>query len=95
MNITDNEGNPYEIQDGDEIKIQVRNTYNRDEGLLFDGIITDVQESSVVWWIQPDQTANADPEIQYYWDAQITVSNGDVFTFIPISKFNILDEVTL
>ena len=31
----------------------------------------------------------------YYWDAQVEFSNGDIFSFIPVSKFKLISEVTM
>lgn len=86
--------NAYKIQSGDIVKCQVRPGVNTEE-LLFEGNLDLQLDGSVLWHITPSDTANADPNTEYYWDAQITLSNGDVFTFIPASRFKILDEVTL
>lgn len=31
----------------------------------------------------------------YYWDAQVEYTNGDVFTFVEVSRFTLLPEITL
>lgn len=31
----------------------------------------------------------------YYWDAQVEYANGDVFTFVEVSRFTLLPEITL
>ena len=61
--------------------------------LLFDGRISKSGED-YLWYIKPEDTSELDIG-KYYWDAQVELSNGDVFTFIPVSKFEIIDEVTI
>ena len=96
--------NAYELQDGDIVRCQVRPGVNTEEllfetpfGLWGEGADLELQPDgrSIVWHIKPEDTAKADPNTEYYWDAQLQVLNGDVFTFIPASRFKILDEVTL
>lgn len=94
LKINSGTGNAYTPQSGDIIRIQVRPGVNTDE-LLFAAKDLEIQGSDINWWIKPDDTRNADPYTEYYWDAQIELSNGDVFTFIPASRFKILDEVTI
>lgn len=82
----------YLLQDGDEVRVQVRDVPNTGE-LLFEGIV-EKTEDGVIWHILPEQTSNLDVKT-YYWDAQLQTSNGDIFTFIPASAFKLLDEVTM
>lgn len=90
----------YRLESTDVIQCQVRPGVNTEE-LLFEGIWGETLElqsdgRSVIWHIKPEDTKNADPNTEYYWDAQLVVgASGDVFTFIPASRFKILDEVTL
>ena len=89
--------NAYKLESGDTVSCQVRPGVNTDE-LLFDGtpqLEWKVGGTDILWHIRPQDTNDADPNMEYYWDAQLTLSNGDVFTFIPASRFKILDEVTL
>lgn len=89
--ITDKDGNNIEINNGDIISIQVRDRPDGD--VLFDGVIETDEENQFIWHIQPQDTKTADKD-EYCWDAQIEFSNGDIFTFIPVSKFIILPEIT-
>lgn len=71
--------------------VQVRDAPNGGN-ILFNGTI-DVQNGVFVWHILPENTNNADKD-NYIWDAQIKLPNGDVFTFIDLSRFIILPEST-
>ena len=83
----------YELNDGDEVRVQVRDFPNTGE-LLFDGNIEMGLDGEIVWHIYPAQTTDLEVKT-YYWDAQLETSNGDIFTFIPASPFKLLDEVTM
>jgi hypothetical protein len=82
----------YELNDGDVVRVQVRDIPNTGE-LLVEGDV-DVSGEEIVWHIYPYQTSNLEVKT-YYWDAQLETSNGDIFTFIPASPFKLLDEVTM
>lgn len=82
----------YELNDGDVVRVQVRDVPNTGE-LLVEGDV-DVSGEEIVWHIYPAQTSNLEVKT-YYWDAQLETSNGDIFTFIPASPFKLLDEVTM
>lgn len=93
LGITDNKGRKYSLEDGDEIKVQVRTSPNNGD-LLFQGTIEyDEDNDECIWHILPNDTHHAEVST-YYYDAQLHLSNGDIFTFIPSSKFKLLDEVT-
>lgn len=82
----------YELQDGDTVKCQVRTEPN-DGQLLFEGQI-DIVRDEIVWHIRPEDTKDLEVD-KYYWDAQLELPNGDIFTFIPSSIFKLTDEVTM
>lgn len=86
------DGSKYELQEGDKIRCQVRDQANDGE-LLFEGTVTQIRDD-MVWHIQPIDTEEAEVK-EYVWDAQLELSNGDIFTFIPESKFKLLNEVTM
>ena len=92
INICQEDGSPYMLNEGDEIHIQVRHEPNDGE-LLFEASIEEIREDNFVWHIRPEDTKNAVIK-SYYWDAQIKTANGDVFTFIPVTTFKLTDEVT-
>lgn len=86
------ENGTYSLQNGDVVRVQVRNVPNTGE-LLFEGIV-ESDGDEIIWHIIPEQTSNLEVAT-YYWDAQLQTSNGDIFTFIPASSFKLLDEVTM
>lgn len=86
------ENGVYELNEGDEVRVQVRDAPNIGE-LLFDGNI-EIVDGEIVWHIYPHQTSELDVD-SYFWDAQLETSNGDIFTFIPSSPFKLTDEVTM
>lgn len=88
----DNEDVPYELNDGDVVRCQVRNRPNDGE-LLFAGQI-DIVRDEIIWHIRPEDTKDAEVT-EYYWDAQVETANGDIFTFISSSIFKLTDEVTM
>lgn len=100
INVLMGDDTPYILQEGDSIHIQVRDKAN-DGTLLFEGLIEEIEhvkeegiEIEHVWYIRPEDTMNLNVG-SYVWDAQLNLSNGDVFTFIPKSTFKITDEVTM
>ena len=88
--LTDKDGNPIVLGDGDHLRCQVRKEPNGGE-VLFEGIIEEGE--TYTWHIVPSDTKDA-PLDTYVWDAQVEYSNGDIFTFVNVSNFTILKEVT-
>lgn len=83
----------YQLQEGDRIHAQIRTVPNTGQ-LLAEGEILYSDNGAVIWYLRPSDTK--DLEIgTYYWDAELDLSNGDIFTFITSSPFNITDEVTI
>lgn len=91
ISITDERGAPIVLTSQDVVRCQVRE--EADGGtLLFDGEITR-NGDTILWHIRPEDTEGVEAA-DYVWDAQVEFSNGDVFTFIPLSRFRVLSEVT-
>lgn len=91
-------GEPATITANDRIRCQVRKapiTGSTVPELVFDGDISyQAEKNSIVWHIRPSDTGSLDTGT-YYWDAQIEYANGDVTTFVGVSDFVVLPEVTL
>lgn len=83
----------YELNDGDIVRVQVRDIPNTGE-LLFEGNIDIMPDGEIIWHIIPSQTSALEVKT-YYWDAQLQTPNGDIFTFIPANPFKLMDEVTM
>lgn len=92
LNIRDKLHHPIELGDQDILHIQVREKPNGGT-ILFDGTVETEVDNSLTWHIHPEDTKQA-PKNAYFWDAQIEYSNGDIFTWIPVSNFILLPEVT-
>ena len=90
INPVDKYGDAYELTDDDTISIQVRKEPNGGE-LMFTADI--VRDGEIFWHIKPADTAEQ-PVGAYVWDGQVVLANGDVFSFVPVSDFHIVDEVT-
>ena len=94
ITLTINDANGiYELNEGDKVRVQVRDAPNTGE-LLFEGHIDIMDNGEIVWHIFPDQTSDLDVK-SYYWDAQLETANGDIFTFITSNPFKLTDEVTM
>lgn len=91
--LTNADGNPIDLSTEDKVRCQVRKEPVTGE-LLFDGEITQSDEEGVIWHIRPEDTAELEVG-EYFWDAQIEYADGDIFTFVDVSAFNVLPEVTL
>jgi hypothetical protein len=87
---------PYEVQSGDSVAIQVRETpvtgFGSTPSIVFEGDVFINGEHQPVWYISSDDTTI--PARSYSWDAQITLANGDVCTYSS-GTLTILPENTI
>lgn len=91
--LIDNMGQEVILDYGDVIRCQVRE--DCDGELIFNGDIErSTTSNQIIWHIHPDDTSGLDVGT-YYWDAQVEYTNGDIFTFVDVSKFNVVKEITL
>lgn len=88
VNIFDNDGNPYEIQNGDKLDLTLKKTVKDAEAVMSKQI-----EGINTFHIEPKDTADLEFK-KYVYDVQLTTSEGDVYTVIPPSTFEIKAEVT-
>ena len=93
LDISDNEGNPILPRAEDIIKCQVRDSEDDTATLIFEGQIEVSNEGKYMWHIYPEDT-NTLELTEYVYDIELELSEGDVFTFIPLSKFVLLPEST-
>ena len=87
--------NGVEPSAADVVRCQVRKEPNGGE-IIIDAVAEqDVDDpTQYLWYIRPSDTAELTPG-EYYWDAQIEIAeSGDIFSFVPVSSFVVLDEVT-
>ncbi len=88
VNITNDSGEAYEIQNGDELTLSLKKTVKDDETVMSKTI-----KGSDTFHIEPKDTSDLKFG-KYIYDVQLTTSDGDVYTVIPPSTFEILTEVT-
>lgn len=92
---SDCEKKKFELLDGDEIYLTVKNSFDVEE-FLFQKKITyeEVNEiGEVSFKIVPSDTNNLQFK-KYIYDVEIKTFDGDVYTIIPPSIFEIMPEVT-
>ncbi|WP_317316525.1 hypothetical protein [Longibaculum muris] len=86
VEIVNNEGEIYELEDGDICEFTLKKYTSSDNVLIKKEVVSGEIK------ISPDDTKNLDYG-QYFYDVQVTMANGDVATVIPPTAFNILEEV--
>ena len=86
--LTDAEGNPFTPTNNDVIRFALKRKV-KDEVVLINKIIPN---DTLHLKIDPEDTKNL-PFGDYVYDIQLTYPNGDVDTFITVSKFKITEEV--
>lgn len=90
ITLTDLAGEPLPINNNDNIRCQVRNEIDGD--VLFEGEIIRL-EDGITWHIRPEDTRDAELK-DYVWDGQIEYATGDIFTFVAVSTFTVMPDVT-
>lgn len=86
--ITNDSGEPYEVQEGDEVLFTVKKTV-ADAMALIQKTMT--EEGEIL--IQPADTEGL-AFGRYVYDCQLKTAAGDVYTFIPPSLFKLTEEVS-
>lgn len=88
VNITDDEKQPYSVQNDDVLTLTVKKDVKDTEGLIEKKIT-----GSDTFHIEPKDTAELDFG-KYKYDVQLNTADGEVYTVIPPTVFEILAEVT-
>ena len=86
--LKDAEGNPFTPSHNDEIRFALKRKV-KDENVLINKIIPN---DTLILKIDPEDTKEL-PFGDYVYDIQITYPNGDVDTFITVSRFKLTEEV--
>ena len=86
--LTDAEGNPFTPAEGDAIRFALKKKV-KDETVLINKVIPN---DTLVLKLNPEDTKEL-PFGDYVYDIQITYANGEVDTFITVSKFKLTEEV--
>lgn len=84
----DEEGTPYEPQEGDTVRFALKKNIDDEECL----ILKDIPISTMVLYLEPSDTK--DLEFGVYWyDIELTTVSRDVYTPIGPAKFKLTKEV--
>jgi len=84
----DTNGSEYAIEDGDILTMTVKKSVNDEAPSLQKTI-----QGASTFHIEPKDTAHL-PFGKHKYDVQLTTAGGDVYTIIPPTTFEILQEVT-
>lgn len=88
IQIFDSDGNEYIPSGTDKIRFALKRDYNDEEPLIYKDIDLDTMELH----LEPQDTKEFEQPSDYVYDIQLTLSNGDIITFIS-SKLKIVEEV--
>lgn len=86
VEILDQSGEKYVLQEGDKLVFTVKRNTSTDEVILQKQILGDT------FTLMHDDTKDLEYR-KYVYDIQLTQSNGDVTTVIPPSDFVVMPEV--
>lgn len=75
------------------VRIHVRDAAADEGQLLFKGEVLQIN-GQTIWHIRPEDTRGVECKA-YVYDVQVELSNGDIFTIIPLSDFVVMPESTL
>lgn len=91
VTLTDLQEQGITLRDIDVVRCQVRASQGT---LIIDGEAEHTDSGTLLWHITPEDTKGVDPG-EYVWDMQLELpDSGDVFTFVPLSTFELLEEST-
>ena len=88
VSVNSQDGEPYEIRADDTVTLTVRRTAN-DPTIQMQKTVV----GSGSFYIAPKDTQHMQFQ-KYVYDIQITTGAGDVYTVIPPSTFEVMEEVT-
>lgn len=91
IKIYDKNKNPIILGEEDIVKCTIRDPESPNHALFAAKFV--YTEDAITWHIYPEDTQGAQIK-DYVYDMEVEFSNGDVFTFIPLSKFTLLSDST-
>lgn len=90
ISITDKDGNPYELQEGDVVRFAMKKNYSdADEDVL---IVKVIPNDTLILTLNPEDTKEL-PFGTYVYDIQLTSAAGEVDTFITKASLTLTEEV--
>lgn len=90
LNLTNNDGEPYEFKNGDTVTLSVKKDYEDVENYLFQKVVA--AGDTIV--IEPQDTKPYEYG-RYVYDVQVNTAVGEVFTVLGPNTFKITKEATL
>lgn len=82
------DGNEYVPQEGDSLRFVMKKHYSDTEAVIEKSIPT----ATLVLYLSPEDTKSLSTGV-YQYDMEITMSDGDIDTFINRAAFEIVPEV--
>lgn len=92
IEIEEADSTPYEFQDGDTIYFTVKQRASSKEKVL-QKIVKIFPGNQAIIEINPKDTSSLGFR-KYVYDIQLTKANGRVTTVVPLSSFDVMEEVT-
>lgn len=90
ISITDKEGNPYVIQEGDSVRFAMKKSYSDPDTEIL--IVKNIPTDTLILTLDPEDT-KALPFGTYVYDIQLTTASGEVDTFITKASLTLTEEV--
>ena len=78
---------PYELQDGDQVRFALKKNYKDEEPLIVKNIASDL-----ILELEPQDTKDLKVDT-YYYDIEMTYADGAVDTFIAEARLELRNEV--
>lgn len=88
INITDEQGNPYQPSIDDRVRFAAKQSYRDTEPV----ILKEIPITTLLLQLDPEDTKHLSFG-NYVYDIQLTKKNGDVDTFITMSQLVLTEEV--
>lgn len=90
ISITDKDGNPYDVKEGDVIRFAMKKTYSDPDTKVL--IVKEIPNDTLILTLEPEDTKEL-PFGQYVYDIQLTTAAGEVDTFITKASLTLTEEV--
>ena len=90
ISITDSEGNPYELQEGDSVRFAMKKSYSDPDSEVL--IVKNIPTDTLILTLEPNDTKEL-AFGSYVYDIQLVTASCEVDTFITKATLNITEEV--
>lgn len=89
LELKDEDGNVYTPLRDDRIRFAMKKNYDDETPL----VIKEIPNDTLELHLEPKDTKNLAQPSTYFYDIEITYTNGDVDTFIDKAKLKLTEEV--